>query len=294
VISTVTAGILFGRKLPLRGSARTRLDGQAHWELVVFVINSFVFLLIGLQLPTIIGNLADVPQRRLILEGLIIAAAVIAVRFAWIFPATYVPRMLFPSIRQRDPAPSWKAVTILAWAGMRGIVSLAAALALPQVMPSGAEFPYRDRLVFYTYVVILVTLVLPALTLPALLRWFGLEAGGEAQREELQARLASVKAVLNRLAAIEKEGTYLPPQVEAVRKRYESLLKKFEANLDPKAFSPLVDEDQRLRRLLREVIGAERQALSELRQKDSVHDDVFHGLQAELDVEELRLQMGRF
>src|SRR5439155_11485482 len=135
----------------------------------------------------------------LVADGAIVSAAVILTRMVWIYPATYLPRLLFPAIRRRDPYPPWQGPTLLGWCGLRGAVSLAAALALPLTTDTGAAFPQRDLIIFLAFCVILSTLVLQGLTLPVLIRVLGLEDDGTEEREEAKARVHAAEAALSRL-----------------------------------------------------------------------------------------------
>lgn len=293
VIATVTAGLFFGRCLPVTTSAETRIEGKANWDFLVFVINAFVFTIIGLQLPEAISNLSGYTNRQLVLYATVVSLAVVAVRFAWVFAAAYLPRLLFPSIAAKDPAPTWRTLTVLGWTAMRGIVSLAAALALPNHLPNGAPFPERNLLIFLTYTVILVTLIVPSVTLPWLLRELGLHAGSENQREEIKARIASTRAALASLTEKFDERRYTGVHIEQMRRRYERRLEVLSANSELQAFSPLDVDDQQRRRLLSDLIRRERAELELQRKAGSIHDEVFHSLAHELDLEELRLHSQR-
>src|SRR4051812_10166481 len=156
VLAVVTAGLYHGWRLPELTSSRTRLQAGPVWEMIEFLLNGFIFLLIGLQLPEVLRRLAAHRLSQLLWYAAEISIAVIVVRILWVFPATYLPRLLFTSLRQRDPYPSWRNVAIVAWTGMRGVVSLAAALALPLTLENGRPFPGRDLILFLTFVVILV------------------------------------------------------------------------------------------------------------------------------------------
>jgi monovalent cation/hydrogen antiporter len=286
VISTVTAGLSFGRWLPLLGSPQTRIEAKANWDLVLFIINGFIFTVIGLQLPVVMGNLGAYSWKQLALYATVINIGVIAVRFIWVFPATYVPRLIFPSICRKDPNPPWRVVVLLGWMGMRGIVSLAAVMALP------ATFPHRPLLVFLTYSVILVTLILPPILLPVLLRVLKITGGHEHDREEALSRYATTKAVLDHLGELNGKG-HPVEQIDLVRARYERRLKTIEPNLGENAYSSVNLDDQRQRRLLQSVIAWERDALKTLRQTGKIHDELFHSLSYELDLEDLRLRTPR-
>jgi CPA1 family monovalent cation:H+ antiporter len=173
---------------------------------------------------------------------------------------------------------------------MRGIVSLAAALSIPLTLPSGEEFPFRNLLIFLTYVVILVTLLLPATTLPSLMRWLGIKEGGENRRDEAVARLALSQAVLRELVLLQRSPVFSADLLQSTVIRYERRIETLRSNLEPTAFSPLFDEDQILRRLMRTLLEAERRELENLRRQATIHDEVFFQLSRELDIEETRLR----
>ncbi len=200
VLSTVTAGVYLGwhsTALP----ARTRLQAQAFWEMVAFLLNGFIFIVIGLQLPEILHKLRQEPFTRLVGYGLLISVTVVVVRVAWVFPATYLSRWLSPKLRARDPAPSWQHSVLIAWAGMRGVISLAAAFALPLVLANGDAFPGRSYILFLTFCVILTTLVFQGLTLPLLIKKLGIHDDGVVEREERQARLRANEAAVDFIEA---------------------------------------------------------------------------------------------
>jgi CPA1 family monovalent cation:H+ antiporter len=293
VISTVAAGLYFGRVIPVSGSADVRVQAEATWDLMLFVINGLVFTLIGLQLPSVVHGLKDIPLSDLVFYTAILNILVFITRFLWVFPATYVPRWISRGLATRDPAPSWRVVTALGYTGMRGIVSLAAALSLPIVIPSGEVFPFRDLLIFLTYTVILTTLLLPSLTLPTLLRWLKIKATDEAYREEMTARLASATAVLRAYNDLSKNPRYLEHHLKQVEQRYRKHITTYQSNLTDQPFSELFDEDQKLRMLMKEIIQIERKALVDLRVKAAIHDEVFHMLSREIDLEEFRLKTHR-
>jgi len=290
VISTVVGGLYYGRRLPSVASAQTRIDGEASWNTVLFIINGLVFTLIGLQMPAVMKGLDNYSWLQLGLYSGTVTLVVMAVRFIWMFPAAYIPRKLFPSIGRKDPMPSRGVLIALSWTGMRGIVSLAAALAIPLTLPSGEEFPFRNLLIFLTYVVILITLVIPATTLPALMRWLGIEDDGENRREETIARLALFKAGLRELDILKRSSSIPKQLIEVTATRYERRIATLESNLQPAAFSPLFDEDQVQRHLMKKLLDGERQELMKLRQTAAIHDEVFFQLIRELDIEETRLR----
>jgi monovalent cation/hydrogen antiporter len=296
VISTVTAGFYFGRKIPLETSAQTRIEAEASWNTVLFIINGLVFTLIGLQLPAVtavMAGLGEYSWGQLASYAAGITVVVIGVRFLWVFPVTHIQRWLFPSIARQDPTPPWGVVFLLSWIGMRGIVSLAAALSIPLLLPSGAAFPYRNLLIFLTYVVILATLLIPAATLPWLIRWLGLKGDDENRRDETVARLALLQAGLRKIDTLGNASGYHPELLQTAARRYERAVQTLESNLEPAAFSPLFDEEQRKRQLTRTLLEAERMELANLRQNATIHDSVFFQLSHELDIEETRLNTQR-
>jgi CPA1 family monovalent cation:H+ antiporter len=293
VIATVTAGLYFGRRLPEFAEPEIRLESKGDWDLVLFVINGFVFTLMGLQLSTVLENLTEYSWKSLALYATVLSVLVVVVRFVWVFPATYIPRWIIPGLRRRDPTPKWQPVVVLSYTAMRGIVSLAASLALPEVLPSGAAFPYRDLLIFLTYTTILTTLLIPAFTLPWLLRVLGIEAGDENYRENVAARKVTAQAVIDAMPALAQKHPRVRPFIEQLRDRYNRRVQTFESNLAKQPFSQLFDEDMHIRRVLRETIDVERRALIGLRSRGGIHDEVFHEINRELDLEELRLKTDR-
>jgi CPA1 family monovalent cation:H+ antiporter len=174
--------------------------------MIEFLLNGLIFLLIGLQLPEAIGRLSHWRFSSLVWYAFVISAAIILIRILWVFPATWLPRLLWSSLRKRDPNPAWQHVSIVAWTGMRGVVSLAAAMALPFATATGDPFPGRDLILFLTFVVILVTLVVQGLTLPPLIRWLKVQDDGAEQQEERDARLRANHAALARLDELANSG----------------------------------------------------------------------------------------
>ena len=158
--------------------------------------------MIGLQLPTILEGLGDLPLSELCMWALILTLAVIVIRFLWVFPATWLPRVLVPGLAKRDPMPSVGTIIVLGWTGMRGIVSLAAALALPATFSDGRTFAERPLIIFLAYAVILLTLIIPTLTLPPLLRFLKLQDHNERQDDEVRARIAMAQAAADRIAQL--------------------------------------------------------------------------------------------
>ena len=290
VISTVAGGLYYGQKLVPLTTAQTHLEASAFWKTVLFIINGLVFTLIGLQLPGIMSGLQGYSFGQLALYGSTIAFVVIAVRFIWIFPTTYLRRRFFPPITPDEPAPSWGTVTAVSWIGMRGIVSLAAALSIPLSLPSGANFPFRHLLVFLTYVVILTTLLIPATTLPGLMRRLGIKDGGETRRDESLARLALFRAVLRELDSLKDSAPFSEELLENTALLFKRRVRALQDNLESGNFSPLLNEERSIRQLTQRLLNVARNELEGMRRQATIHDAVFFQLARELDIEETRLR----
>lgn len=292
VLAVVTAGLYLGWRAPEITDFQTRLDGRPVWEMIEFVLNGFVFILIGLQLPTILhaASSNDLPTSQLILYALVISLAVIVVRIAWVFPATYLPRLLFKSIRARDPYPSWRHVTIVAWTGMRGVVSLAAALALPLEKADGSPFPGRDLIVFLSFVIILATLVVQGLSLPPLIRWLGVEDDDSLEQEEREARLAANKAALARLNEVAEHDSAKADAVKRLRIEYEDRIRQLEATEPDHKSHRLRLFSSEYERLSREGLVQERHTILQLRNKNVINDEVLRRIQQDIDLAEARLR----
>jgi CPA1 family monovalent cation:H+ antiporter len=281
VLATVVAGLITGRKAARVLSADARLMGRGVWSAVIWVINTFVFMLIGLQLPAIIEDLNEWSAAELIAIGAIISATVIVTRIVWVFPATYLPRRLSARIRAREPYPPPAGVFIVSWAGMRGVVSLAAALAL------AVDFPLRDLILYLTFCVILATLVGQGLTLPWLIRRLGVVAADGPDTEEAHARLAAVEAALGRLDELADE---YPGHLELI----DQLRQSFDHEAThawPHAETPPDEaEQERLDHaaIRTAVIVAQREAVIQLRDGGVINDETLRTIERDLDLETLR------
>jgi len=282
VLATVVAGLIAGRRAPRALSPQARLMGQGVWNIVIFTINGFAFMLIGLQLPAITRQL-DYPPEQLIAWAAAISLSVIVARIVWVFPATYVPRMLSAKIRAHDPYPPPTSVFVVSWAGMRGAVSLAAALALPLSPP----FPDRDLVIFLTFCVIVATLVGQGLSLPLVVRRLGVMASTGPDAEEARARLAATDAALNRLTDLELEYPTHKPLIDQLRTRYEHEA----GHVSPNPEGPRDEEELELLEHLEirnAVLDAERDAVISLRDEGIIGDEVLTRIQRDLDLEAVR------
>ncbi|HEY0548888.1 MAG TPA: Na+/H+ antiporter, partial [Verrucomicrobiae bacterium] len=277
VLAVVTAGLYGGWKAPELISASVRLSAGAVWGLFIFVLNCVVFVLIGLQLPEVRGGLGHHSFGELARYGTITSAVVILVRPLWVFPAAWLARCR-ESIRKRDPLPPWQALAVVSWCGMRGVVSLAAALALPMAFPDGRPFPERDLVVFLAFCVILATLVVQGLTLPFVVRWLGLRAERDEQHER-RTRLKIAHAALahlNELAGRDRVN-------EAALKRVTALYEDRILHLTDDVADALGWSEDRhrlveTRQLSREAIAAERRELIHLRHRAEVDEELLHQL----------------
>jgi CPA1 family monovalent cation:H+ antiporter len=289
VLAAVTTGLYVGWHTPELTNSTTRLQGDAVWQIVVFLLNALLFILLGLQLRTVLDGVSQDSPWRLVWEGAAVSGAVIVARFAWMFPATYVPRFLFRRIRERDPYPPWQVPTALAWAGMRGSVSLAAALALPLSTNAGKGFPGRDQIVFLTFCVVLVTLVFQGLTLPLVIRLLGLEDDGLDDRLEAKARIKSAGAALERLEELVGAGGVREDTAERVRGAYNFRRERFRSRLDEDGDGKIEERSAAYRQLMRELLDAESRMIVELRRQGVINDDVMNRVQRDLDLEAERL-----
>ena len=282
VLAVVAAGLVRGRYSPEVVSAEMRIMARSVWNLLVFMLNSLIFMLIGIQMSAVIENLERYSAGELLGLGACVSAVAIAIRFAWVYPVAALPRFLSGSLHEQDPAPRKRELFIISWCGMRGIVSLAAALALPVTLPNGEPFPHRDLIIFLTFFVIATTLVGQGLTLRSLIRKLNVGADWSAQGEQQRVRAAMNAAAL---AAID-EATAAAPGAWADR-----LLAEVRERLElATAVAPDdAPETQRIVELRRAVIRAERKELIRLWRENEIGDEVMHHLEEILDYQEAQL-----
>jgi CPA1 family monovalent cation:H+ antiporter len=291
VLACVSGGLYLRQHFSAVVAPATRIQARAVWDLLVFVLNGVIFILIGLQL----GALRDaVPPGRLgtiILIGALVSATAIVARLIWVPLGAWIPRVLSPSLRARDPMPPWSYLFIIAWTGMRGIVTLAGALALPLTTAAGAPFPFRAEIILITFSVILATLVLQGLSLTPLIRALKLEEDRTLEQEEMRAREHAATAALARLDELGDDGWSVPEQIDRMRVHYGRRLQRFAQNgtIDEEC---TLEAAEAFRRLRHETLMAERVAVIGLRNDGAISDEVLHRLEHELDVEALRLGLG--
>src|SRR5919197_5015957 len=283
VLATVAAGGYLGWRNPELLSALTRFRGRGVWNVLLLLFNGLVFILIGLQLAAIREISDTVSWRELLVYSAAVSAVTILVRLVYVPIGTYLPRLLSRRLRERDPYPPWENVALVAWTGMRGIVSLALALALPMTLPQ------RETVVVVSFAVILVTLLLQGLSLGWVIRALGLTDDGADLREEREALIWASRAALRRLEEIDNTSVLHPQLVERVRLPYDERLGRLteEAREDPDC-RLTEGEGAAFRRLKGEALAAERKAVVELRNRGRISEEVLHRVQEALDIEALQ------
>ena len=279
VLAVVAAGLVRARHAPEVFSPQTRLLGRSVWQLVVFVMNSLIFIMIGLQLPEILAALGNRSLPQLLGFGLAVSLVAMAVRLAWVYPSAYIPRWLSRRIRQKEAKPPWQMVTVIGWCGMRGIVSLAAALALP------AEFPYRDLIIFLTFCVIVATLVVQGLTMPPLIRALKIGADWKSQEEERSARTKVLQAALSQFDTCALDHPTAKVTSDLVREEYKQRIE----SLHPTRLA-FHDQPESMQHLRLALVAAQRKELIRLWRTREIGDETLHEIEHELDLEEARLR----
>src|SRR6266566_9575299 len=286
ILATLTAGLYLARYGPGVVTSAGRLQGQGLWDILVFILEGISFILIGLELRPVLDELGGRPVSTLLGEAALVCAVVIVVRIVWVFAAGALSRAL----RTRPGQAGWRNHAVVAWAGMRGVVSLAAALAIPLRTDTGAPFPQRDLLIFLSFSVILVTLVGQGLTLPPLIRRLDVvEPVERAAREEAATRLRLARAALERLDDLERELDLPDEQVEGLRQRYQRIVERCSARLSEGEEDHEERHRQTMRDVQRELIAAERAELLRIRVEHGLSQQVYRRLSHDLDIEELRL-----
>jgi CPA1 family monovalent cation:H+ antiporter len=283
VLAAVTIGVYMGWHTPELTTERTRLSGDAFWEILVFVVNSLLFVLVGLQLGQIVDALSGTSSVRLAGYAAAVCATVIVVRIVWVPIFTYAPRWAFRSIRERDPYPPWQWPAVISWVGIRGAVSLVAALALP------TGFPHRELIVFLTFSVIVATLIVQGLTLPTLIRLLGVADDGGAEREDAKARIKAAEAALARLEELLADGAVHPETAARLRGAHGFRRDRFRARLNDGDDGAIEEQSLAYQRVMRQLLDAEHAALVALRNDGVIDDNVMQRVQRDLDLEAARL-----
>jgi monovalent cation/hydrogen antiporter len=287
VIAVVVAGLFLGHRAPRDLGYATRLQAEGVWRIVSFSLELIVFLLIGLQVRAVADSLSEWPWSQVVLYSVAIVVTVIVARFVWVFPATYLPRRLSQRRRELDPAPPWQWAVVVSWAGMRGVVSLAAAFALP------TDFPQRDLILFLTFVVVIATLVGQGFTLPMVIRRLGVTASESLQDNlaEADAQQRAARAAIERLDQIvEEEGDISEDIVQNLRDKAEiRTFGAWERLGGGRGHANSETPTATYRRLRRAMLEAERDVFVQLRDDRRIDDEVLRRVLFELDLEEAML-----
>jgi Na+/H+ antiporter len=290
VLAAVTSGLYSGWRSHEIFDADTRLNAQAFWRVLIFGLNAILFVLVGLQFPEVLRNVGEqFSVGEIAGYGLLISAVVVAVRMVWQFLPGSLARIV--DVGRWSPGEDWRENVLIGWSGMRGAVSLAAALALPFSLDSGSAFSSRDLIIYLTVAVIFVTLVGQGLTLPWVVRRLGLGVHEAWSPDEAVARLAAAQAALDRLEEIEATDPGIPENVlERLREVYQARFARCVAALSGEdGGMPIEDPLSGYRRLREDLIDRERRALLEMRNEGRVKQDLFRRIQADLDLDEARL-----
>jgi CPA1 family monovalent cation:H+ antiporter len=291
VLAAVTAGLYLGWRAPELASVSSRLLGSSFWKVLNYLLNAVLFSLVGLQLHTIVEGVAGRAIPTLLGQAVLVSAVVIAVRIAWGFTMPYVVRAIDrrPSQVARRVGPRERLVA--AWSGMRGAVSLAAALALPIEGAARQPFPERNLIILLTFAVILATLVVQGLTLPALIRRLGVRGDGVEEREELKARLRATSAALVRLDELAGEDWTRDDTIERMRGLYDYRRRRLKARAGKIEDDGYEDRSLAYQRLVRELLEAQRRAIIQLRNEGAIGADVMRRVERDLDLEDSRLEI---
>ncbi len=288
VLAAVTAGVYLGWRAPELSTPAMRMQGFAVWETLVFLVNALLFALVGMQLRPILDQLSGRSAAELIADAALVTATVMAIRLVWIFPFAYGPRTL---LRLREPAKRWQEIVMTGWMGMRGGVSLAAALALPLQTDSGDPFPARALVIFLAFSVILGTLVVQGLTLPPLIRVLRFEDDRGEAKEDTKARIHAAEAALARLEDLLDEDWVREDTADRMRGLYDFRRSRFQARLDGEDDGSIEQRSADYQRLRRELLEAERAAIVALRRAGRISDDVMRAVERDLDLEDARLDL---
>jgi monovalent cation/hydrogen antiporter len=287
VLAVLTCGLWMSRRGLDSITSAARLQARQVWDWLVFVLEGLSFILVGLQLRTVVQGIEGRSLADLVTAALLLNLVVIAVRLAWVYPAAWLPRRLSPRLRERDPYPGWRPTTVIGWAGMRGVVSLALALAVPGEVAGGAPFPGRNLVVFLSFSVIVVTLVGQGLSLPLVIKRLGVTAPDEGTAGDETGALAHLSQVaLDRLDALDLDPERVPPElVDRLRERYRARLAHLDRQRDghqdgPGAYAEVVGA----------VLHAQREEVRRLREEGGITPELARRLHHDLDVEQARLE----
>jgi Na+/H+ antiporter len=288
VLAVVTAGVYMGWHTPELTTVETRLQGAGFWAIFSFVLNALLFGLVGLQLHPILNGLGDWSTAELIGYGALVSVVVILTRLVWVMVVSNIPHL---RLTAPGPRPAWQRLAFVGWAGMRGAITLAAALAIPLTTDSGAPFPHRDLIVYLAFCVVFATLVLQGLSLPLVIRMLGLEDDGLDEKENAKARIHAADAALERLEELMNDGVVLEDTAERLRRQYEFRKNRFRARFDDGDDGQIEERSLQYQRARRELLDAERSSVVALRNEGRISEGVMQRVQRDLDLEDSRLDV---
>jgi Na+/H+ antiporter len=290
VLAVVAVGLYLGRQGPRVLSPQTRTQAVAMWEMLTFLLEGLVFILVGLELPMAVAALHEYRVGTLAAATVAVSVAAVLVRMVWVVPGTYLIRGVMGFLGRPEPLPPWRNVVFIGWAGLRGADSLVIALSLPLTVATGAPFPGRDLILFLTFAIIFVTLVAQGLSLKAVIRALGLKPDPESAREMSAARARLAVVGLEALDALPVEQPGAEDARKALRLKYEHVAHRFEARLHNKRIARDEERIEAYRTMRLKMLGAERDALIVMRDKNEISDDVLREIQHDLDLEQVLLE----
>jgi CPA1 family monovalent cation:H+ antiporter len=288
ILAVVIAGIYYGWRAPSVLSGRMRLQAVPVWQMVGFILNGILFMLIGLQLPHVLRTLSPGAVLSIAKLAVLVLVAIMAVRLVWLFGATYLPRLFSRTFRRKNPAP-WQQTALIGWVGMRGADSLAGALAIPFVLNDGAAFPGRDVILLLTFFVIFGTLLVQGLPLKPLVRWLKIVDDHVTEKEERLARLKANEAALARIEDLGSSGQVKQESVERLRSEYADRIRQLsKGDAQEHRAHRLFSRD--FEELARQALETERDTVIALRNQQSISDEALRLIQHDIDLAEARLQ----
>lgn len=290
VLAAVAAGLYLGRKSSVLLSSTVRIETRAAWNTLTYVLNGLVFTMIGLQLPYVLKSINGTSREQLVINAAQLTIAVVVLRFIGVFSMGYAGYLIRTRLfKEQLPVPPPKGVFVIAWTGMRGVVALAAAIALPETLANGAPFPQRNMILFLTFCVIFVTLVLQGLTLPSIIRWFGLSQPSHVQAEEHMARRRMIESALAQLKKLYPENPQMPPDVyDDIVRFYQRRLAALDEN--QKESEAPTEHQEYYRELTTQLRKTERATIIEMRDRNEIGDLALRRIERELDLMDARFQ----
>ena len=290
VLAVAAVGVYLGRQWPRVLSPQTRTQAVAMWEMLTFLLEGLVFILVGLELPVAVTALHEYGIGTLGAAVVAVSVAAVLVRMVWVIPGTYLIAGAMRLLGRPEPTPPWQNVVFIGWAGLRGADSLVIALSLPLTVATGAPFPGRDLILFLTFAIIFVTLVAQGLSLKAVIRALGLKSDPESAREMSAARARLAVVGLEALDAFPAGEPGAEDAKKALRLKYEHVAHRYQARLHNKRIARDEERIESYRTMRLKMLGAERDALIVMRDKNEIADDVLREIQHDLDLEQVLLE----